>query len=331
MNRLFNAFSQVGSDEAKVGGTGLGLAISQKIITALEGVLDVESQPGSGSRFWFSVPLSRTEAPEQKIEEISGETSYRAKVFMVEDNPVNCMVAEGFLKLAGHEVTIAEDGATAEALFRENSFDIALLDINLPDCNGVELMHRLKGIEKAGDKMSIPYVAISAHVFNEEVENYLASGFDAYISKPINQEQLMQSIQHCLSGQTLLLEQPSEQEQQAWQKNEVELINRDGVTEDRGLLGEEKYRDLALLFYTSSYEIVAAIELAANAKAATELKQLAHKLKGSAGSMGMTRLNRLCYRIESSDNPLDCYLEHKRELQKVLSDSIAELKAFLDS
>ncbi|MFA0521285.1 response regulator, partial [Vibrio sp. 10N.222.55.E8] len=100
----------------------------------------------------------------------------------------------------------------ARAIYSEQAFDIALVDINLPDCDGVELIQQLKG----GVVMSLdipqpyapPMIAVSAHVFNEEVESYLASGFDGFLPKPLEKEALAQLIVTQLDGKTLLLPQP---------------------------------------------------------------------------------------------------------------------------
>lgn len=139
---LFDAFTQTDSGRNKTGGTGLGLAISKSIMLAMNGDIGVHSEEGEGSQFWFSLPLEAGEKIETKVPVI--EACIRAKVLLIEDNPVNCIVAEGFLHNLGHEVVIATTGQEARAIFSEQEFDIALVDINLPDCDGVELIQQLK-------------------------------------------------------------------------------------------------------------------------------------------------------------------------------------------
>ncbi|OED72513.1 TMAO reductase system sensor histidine kinase/response regulator TorS, partial [Vibrio splendidus ZS-139] len=141
---LFDAFSQTDSGRNKMGGTGLGLAISKSIMLAMNGDIGVHSEEGEGSQFWFSVPLEVGEKIETKVTVV--ETCIRAKVLLIEDNPVNCIVAEGFLHNLGHEVVIATTGKEARTIFAAQAFDIALVDINLPDCDGVELIQQLKDI-----------------------------------------------------------------------------------------------------------------------------------------------------------------------------------------
>ncbi|MDF4797288.1 TMAO reductase system sensor histidine kinase/response regulator TorS, partial [Vibrio parahaemolyticus] len=154
---LFDAFTQAEGGLNQIGGTGLGLAISKRIVEAMGGVLEVDSEEGEGSRFWFSIPLEESEPVEIGVV-ASARCKVKAKVLLVEDNEVNRVVAEGFLQSMGHQVVMAEDGLQAERIIDKQDFDIALVDINLPDCDGTDLIQRLKRIErnKPGDKALSP-------------------------------------------------------------------------------------------------------------------------------------------------------------------------------
>lgn len=210
---LFDAFTQAEGGLNQIGGTGLGLAISKRIVEAMGGVLEVDSEEGEGSRFWFSIPLEESEPVEIGVV-ASARCKVKAKVLLVEDNEVNRVVAEGFLQSMGHQVVMAEDGLQAERIIDKQDFDIALVDINLPDCDGTDLIQRLKRIErnKPSDKAlsPTPMIAVSAHVFAEEVERYLAAGFDGYLPKPVEKEALATLIQDVLDGKQLLLPQSGE-------------------------------------------------------------------------------------------------------------------------
>lgn len=134
---LFDAFTQAEGGMSQTGGTGLGLAISKRIIEAMDGVLEVDSEEGNGSRFWFSIPLEESE-PVETGTVATARCKVKAKVLLVEDNEVNRVVAEGFLESMGHQVVMAENGSQAEQLISTQDFDIALVDINLPDCDGTK-------------------------------------------------------------------------------------------------------------------------------------------------------------------------------------------------
>ncbi len=201
-----------------------------------------------------------------------------SEVLLVEDNPVNRVVAEGFLDSMGHQVIMAENGLEAEQIIDKHDFDIALVDINLPDCNGADLIHRLKRIErnKPADKAlaPTPMVAVSAHVFAEEVESYLAAGFDGYLPKPMEKEALAALIQDMLDGKQLLLPQsgeciPHDEITTTTDNNEsvvttdtiaeepaMVIINPNVIQSDMKILGREKMLHIIDLFRQTSADVL---------------------------------------------------------------------------
>ncbi len=321
---LFDAFTQASNGVGAKGGTGLGLAISKRIVKAMDGQLFVDSDIGQGSRFWFSIPLEKGRAVEKLDVQI--DSRIRAKVLLVEDNPVNCLVAEGFLNSMNHEVHTAVTGEAGLELFKRQDFDVALLDINLPDCNGVELLHQLREFEfRDGRDPSTPVIAVSAHVYDEEVESYLTAGFDGYLPKPLDKDQLCQTIQNSLEGKPLLL---SQSENQA--SNEViqarAIIDPTVVTADMEVLGRQKMVEICQLFSHGADEIVQLLDNAAEKNHQHDTVQLAHKLKGSAGSLGLHLLFDLCLEIEQSETPVTCYLDKRQQLIDTVFQSNQSLK-----
>ncbi|WP_412500307.1 TMAO reductase system sensor histidine kinase/response regulator TorS [Vibrio cyclitrophicus] len=368
---LFDAFTQTDSGRNKTGGTGLGLAISKSIMLAMNGDIGVHSEEGEGSQFWFSLPLEVGEKIETKATVI--EACIRAKVLLIEDNPVNCIVAEGFLNNLGHDVVIATTGQEARVIFSEQEFDIALVDINLPDCDGVELIQQLKDIvvvsSDVPEQYTPPMVAVSAHVFNEEVEGYLASGFDGFLPKPLEKEALSQLIVTQLDGKALLLPQPGPDDaickgvnktnrlhkaSEQCQGNDlysyqmasvvsdsasgmnsrkpdegemtVTLIDSKVIEGDLSILGLEKMKQIVGLFEDSSQQTLHELIQASEANNGREVKSLAHKLKGSAGSLGLSALLNLCHSIEASEDPLQEYRDCSESLTQLTRDSLEALK-----
>ncbi|WP_215406700.1 TMAO reductase system sensor histidine kinase/response regulator TorS [Vibrio gigantis] len=359
---LFDAFTQTDSGRNKTGGTGLGLAISKSIMLAMNGDIGVHSEEGEGSQFWFSLPLEVGEKIETKVPVI--EACIRAKVLLIEDNPVNCIVAEGFLNNLGHDVVIATTGQEARAIFREQEFDIALVDINLPDCDGVELIQQLKDDvlqhedEEGATRKAPPMIAVSAHVFNEEVESYLASGFDGFLPKPLEKEALARLVVTQLDGKTLLLPQPDPNDSICQQNNlgycekrtgselVVEtkaehpeqgespvtsidskvIIDNKVIEGDLSILGLDKMKQIVGLFEQSSLETLKELVDANDAENAREVKSLAHKLKGSAGSLGLLALFDVCKNIEISSDPLTQYRDSSENLTELVKDSLTALQ-----
>ncbi|MEZ8243323.1 TMAO reductase system sensor histidine kinase/response regulator TorS [Vibrio splendidus] len=362
---LFDAFTQTDSGRNKTGGTGLGLAISKSIMLAMDGDIGVHSEEGEGSQFWFSLPLEVGEKIETKATVI--EACIRAKVLLIEDNPVNCIVAEGFLNNLGHEVVIATTGQEARAIFSEQEFDIALVDINLPDCDGVELIQQLKDDvlqhehEENVTRKVPPMIAVSAHVFNEEVESYLSSGFDGFLPKPLEKEALSQLIVTQLDGKALLLPQPDPNDSICSQNNQpqrnkgnelyssqmasvvsdlaikasqtedegeipVKLIDSNVIKGDLSILGLEKMKQIVGLFEESSRVTLSEMVEASDSNNGREVKSLAHKLKGSAGSLGLLQLFNACQVIEASSDPLGEYRGKDSELSKLVQESLKALQ-----
>ncbi|MEZ9201288.1 TMAO reductase system sensor histidine kinase/response regulator TorS [Vibrio splendidus] len=361
---LFDAFTQTDSGRNKTGGTGLGLAISKSIMLAMNGDIGVHSEEGEGSQFWFSLPLEVGEKIETKATVI--EACIRAKVLLIEDNPVNCIVAEGFLNNLGHDVVIATTGQEARAIFSEQEFDIALVDINLPDCDGVELIQQLKDDalqhenEENVTRKVPPMIAVSAHVFNEEVESYLSSGFDGFLPKPLEKEALSQLIVAQLDGKTLLLPQPDPNDAVCKQNGnrvikgnsdecstqmvdvlakyttttdsqnegdvQVKLIDSNVIKGDLSILGLEKMKQIVGLFEESSRVTLSEMVEASDSNNGREVKSLAHKLKGSAGSLGLLQLFNACQVIEASSDPLGEYRGKDSELSKLVQESLEALE-----
>lgn len=344
---LFDAFTQAEGGLNQIGGTGLGLAISKRIVEAMGGVLEVDSEEGEGSRFWFTIPLEESEPVEIGVV-ASARCKVKAKVLLVEDNEVNRVVAEGFLQSMGHQVVMAEDGLQAERIIDKQDFDIALVDINLPDCDGTDLIQRLKRIErnKPGDKAlsPTPMIAVSAHVFAEEVERYLAAGFDGYLPKPVEKEALATLIQDVLDGKQLLLPQSGEclplnetsdtnltienqveQDHQQREEPEMVIINPSVIQSDMKILGREKMLHIIDLFRNTSADVLGQLVVSAEKNDSLAVKNLAHKLKGSAGSLGLTALMNTCQSIEIAAEPLDTYNAQQGLLDEQVAASVNAL------
>ncbi|PCD86077.1 TMAO reductase system sensor histidine kinase/response regulator TorS [Vibrio mediterranei] len=331
---LFDAFTQAENGYSTAGGTGLGLAISQKLVKAMNGAIYVDSYLEEGSRFWFVVPLEQCTIDKQEIIQPLGITkTVNGRILLIEDNAVNAMVAEGFLMNMGHHVICAESGHDAKHIFSHNDFDIVLVDINLPDCNGVDLMHQLREIEDSqAQKHHAPMIAVSAHVFSEEVESYLEAGFDGYLPKPVDREALKEMIQTKLKGRDFEMKN----EEHVISTHEEPAIEQTGIIDpsvieaDIKVLGIERMAKIVDAFTRTSEQTLHELEQAAQIDNAKDIKALAHKMKGSAGSLGLSRLFEICLSIESSEDQLGRYLELLEPLVAAQRMSVDSLIAVLD-
>ena len=183
---IFDAFHQGDRGTTrKYGGTGLGLSIAQRLVQLMGGVIWVESQPGQGSAFHFTARFGRTaqqEAPPPA-------PSDSLEILLVEDNAVNQKLAEMLLKRQHHRVQIARNGIEAVERYQQQRFDLVLMDVHMPEMDGLEATRRIRDYEaKAGFRTQI--VAMTAFDQDGDRARCLDAGMDGFLSKPIDHRQL---------------------------------------------------------------------------------------------------------------------------------------------
>ncbi len=183
---IFEAFSQADSSHARrYGGTGLGLAIARELTLLLGGTLELRSESGQGSCFSFTARfLPGRELPTQKPVSTSGVRCWRGRVLLVEDNPVNRLLAETILEECGLAVEIAENGMEAVRLVQDNVYDIIFMDCQMPEMDGYEATLRVREQEVKEGRARTPIVALTASALPSDRERCLAVGMDDYLSKP---------------------------------------------------------------------------------------------------------------------------------------------------
>jgi PAS domain S-box-containing protein len=192
-SQLFLPFHQLDpSVTRKFGGTGLGLAIVQSLATMMGGTIEVESSEGVGSCFVAQLPFQEVEAASDELLPPPAQAS--SSVLVVEDNPYNRRLLEDILTAGGHRVTLAEDGLHALDCLLRQRFDVVLLDVRMPDIDGIEVARRVRRLERHSCACPIPIIAITADADAATREACLAAGINAVLTKPINPEQLSRAL-----------------------------------------------------------------------------------------------------------------------------------------
>jgi len=188
--KIFDAFSQEDSSTTrKYGGTGLGLTISSNLISAMGGELKLNSTLGVGSDFYFSIPVSIGESIKETITKTTTQ-HLEGHVLLVEDNKANQMFMKIILKKLGLTFDIANDGLEAVEIYKNNNYDIVLMDENMPNMCGIDATRIINEYENKNNLIHTPIIALTANALKGDRERFLKAGMDEYITKPIDKDKL---------------------------------------------------------------------------------------------------------------------------------------------
>ena len=192
LNKLFERFEQAdNSTTRKFGGTGLGMSIVFSLTTLMDGKIKVKSEEGVGTTFTITLPLKQADSlQEQTLGTITAQQSLEGlRILVAEDNPVNQIVVLAMLDKHGIHTTLANNGLEALKLAQQHDFDLILMDIQMPEMDGLTAFKHIKEA-----KPNQPIIALTANVMSEDVEHYFKTGFAEVIGKPIDQPTLISKI-----------------------------------------------------------------------------------------------------------------------------------------
>jgi signal transduction histidine kinase/CheY-like chemotaxis protein len=198
---IFGTFTQGDtSTTRKYGGTGLGLSICKQLVDLMDGELGLDSEPGKGSTFWFTVSLKKaTEETARKSMDQPGmnngffNSGQTLKILIAEDNKINQIVARKILEKEGFEVDIAETGKEAVDAVQNGDYSFVFMDIQMPEMDGYEATRTIRELEKGTGKHT-PIIALTASAMEKDREKCLSVGMDEYVPKPIEKEELLRVL-----------------------------------------------------------------------------------------------------------------------------------------
>ena len=367
---IFKSFTQADSSTTRrFGGTGLGLAICSQLVSLMEGEIWVESEVGRGSTFHFTasfgLPRERAAQPYGQQREIQHDSQevpcHRDKqrsfhLLLAEDHEINQQLAAWILKKRGHSVRIVDTGKAVLDALKQESFDLILMDVHMPEMDGLEATRTIRAREESDRGVSslpssslqhsalstqhsvlsplphIPIVAMTAHALAGDRERCLAAGMDAYISKPLEAQQLLAIIEDLISASS------SPSTNHSLQQKEMESSDVASMSElvfdkqfilDRVEGDRELLQDILGLFSDSTPGALATIREALARHDGPAIEHAAHKLKGAVSNFGATPSVKAARRLEQlgHDGDFDAAEETYADLEREIARLDAALAA----
>ncbi|WP_426245423.1 response regulator [Nocardioides sp. LHG3406-4] len=293
---LFAPFQQADTSTTRVfGGTGLGLAISREIVQAVGGEIGFDSQRGVGTHVWFTAflcppaggPVLGAAKPAGGVAALPLIDGERRRVLVVEDNPVNQMVAVGLLEALGYAAETADDGLAAIKLYDPLRHDLILMDVQMPRMDGLAATRELR--VRFDDGPRVPVIAMTAAAVPGERERCLEAGMDDFLTKPVDPEALAQTLKIWLDA-TRPVGSPDDVEPGVQAESRIVDgidLGRLDMLRDMDSAGTS-YLDRAIgNFVAGADDQLAALRSAVDSEDADALRFSAHRLAGSAGNLGL--------------------------------------------
>jgi signal transduction histidine kinase/DNA-binding response OmpR family regulator len=308
LSKLFQSFSQADvSITRRFGGTGLGLAICKKLIERMGGTIGVESAVGAGSTFWFELPVATAAAADADSNaKVSREEAHEAltivqnagapiRVLLVEDNATNQLVAKTALGKFGIHPDLAGNGLEAVEAVRRKDYDIVLMDVQMPEMDGIAATRTIRRMP--GAARTVPIIGLTANTFESDVAACHDAGMNGHLGKPFSRDELIVAIAHALAGRS---GRTAPARAAASASAEAPVIDPGVLEAFRTENGEEGLRLLVDTYLEGAAKQLDRLhELLAAGETGKPAVLLAHSLKSSSAMAGAKALSVLAAQLET--------------------------------
>ena len=334
LDKIFAMYYQVksGKDNLHAVGTGIGLAVSKQLINMMDGDITVASEEGFGSTFTVSIHVPIVELAEPVVD--AKRDNLHLNIFMVEDIELNVTVAKSLLESLGHTVTVAMTGQEALVNFVPDEYDLALLDIQLPDMTGFDVA---KYYREHYDNLP-PLVALTANVMKDRRE-YLDNGMDDAISKPLAVQAMQAVIDkffvNRIESQEEVVIEPEVVEDITPNPSPVintHLLDLDMLESYVDIVGVKPVYDSIKMFEDMMPDYIEVLDSNMTAKDQDGIVSEAHKIKGAAGSIGLKHIQSVAQKAQSPDMPAwwENISDWVEEIKNEYQNDIQVLKSWLE-
>lgn len=329
MDKLFQAFSQTdGSTTRKYGGTGLGLTISKQLVELMGGEISVESEAGKGSLFSFTLAVGIAEGAQENAapEPQAAPSLAGLRVLVVEDNAINQQIAVELLESAGITVDVAPNGKDAvDKLISspELVYDAVLMDLQMPVMDGFESTRRLRDDSRL---RGLPIIAMTAHALAAEREKCLAAGMNDHITKPVDPQTLYLTLARWC-GRTLTSAPVHQAHSPSGNGAVPRLDTEAGLSRVAG--NAASYRRLLEIFCDELTTSATRMQTAFTEGDRTQVRRLAHTLKGVGGNVGAGALSACAAVLETDVADGKVPDESLTRFLKEAEDTLESIRSFL--